>query len=166
MYIDDTKKLFKDLININTMYDYMIAVEEDKQQDDLENLVSIVYFNKDELWDSTEGGYGSSLRWDLGDFEGMKDEKKLRDGMIADSRKIKRIWNIIKRELCSKYVLVCGNCKKNYFYMKRPKYQANKYTCSNCKKEGLIKLIPFEEWATPEILYIKKHYIDKDPLCV
>lgn len=158
MYIDDTKKLFEDLIKINTMYDYMVAVEEDKQQDDLENLISIVYFNKDELWDSTEGGYGSSLRWDLGDFEGMKDEQKLRNGMIADSRKIKRIWNIIKRELCSKYLLVCSNCGAKYFYMKKPKYQANKYMCPKCKKTGSIKLLTFEEWATPEMVYIKEKY--------
>lgn len=161
MYIDNPKKLFDDLINIHTMEDYMVAVEEDGMKDDLSNMVSIVYFNKDELWDSQGLGGEGSLRWDLGDFEGMKDEAKLRKGMIADSNALKRIWRILKKELNSKYVLRCKKCGKAYFYSKRPRYSADRYRCPECKSDGAFELVPFEECAPEEIISLRDEYIRK-----
>lgn len=158
MYINNPKKLFEDLIKIPTMYDYMVAVEEDGQQDDLSNLVSIVYNQKDELWDSNGYGGEGNLRWNLADFEGMKDEQKLRNEMIADSQSLKRIWRIIQKELNSKYVLVCNNCDVEYLYTKQPRYPAERYKCTNCGTVGSLELIPFEQWATPEILNLKNKY--------
>lgn len=141
------------------MNDYMEAVEEDRQQEDLENLISIVDYNRDALWDNSGyvGGDGSE-RWNLGNFENMEDEQQKRNQMIADSRKINWIWSVIKRELSSKYVLVCGNCGKNYFNIRRPRYPANEYICSECNTEGSLQLLSFEEWASPEIMKIKNSY--------
>lgn len=158
MYINNPKKLFEDLIKIPTMYDYMVAVEEDGQQDDLSNLISIVYNQKDELWDSNGYGGEGNLRWNLADFEGMEDEQKLRNEMIADSQTLKRIWRIIQKELNSKYVLVCNNCGAEYLYTKQPRYPAERYKCTNCGTVGALELIPFEQWATPEILNLKNEY--------
>ena len=158
MYINNPKKLFEDLIKIPTMYDYMVATKEDGQQDDLSNLVSIVYNQKDELWDSNGCGGEGNLRWDLADFEGMKDEQKLRNEMIADSNMLKRIWRVIQKELNSEYVLVCNNCGAEYLYNKQPRYPAEKYKCTNCGTVGALELIPFEQWATPEILNLKNKY--------
>ena len=158
MYINNPKKLFEDLINIPTMYDYMVATKEDGQQDDLSNLVSIVYNQKDELWDSNHSYGEGSTRWDLAGFEGMSDEQKLRNEMIADSNMLKRIWRVIQKELNSKFVLVCNNCDAEYLYNKQPKYPAGKYKCTNCGMVGSLELIPFEQWATPEILNLKQKY--------
>lgn len=157
MYINNYKKLFEDLTAIHTIELYMERID-DFSQDSLEDLVSIIYYHKDELWDSNEtGGEGSSL-WDLAGFEGMKDESKLRKEMIEDSNKLERIWSTIQRELNSKYVLVCQNCGKEYFYNKKPRYPVDKYRCTNCNTVGSLELIPFEQWATPEILTLKNKY--------
>lgn len=158
MYIDNPKKLFKDLIRIPTMYDYMVAVEEDGMKDDLHNMVDIVYNQKDELWDNNHSYGEGSTRWDLAGFEGMSDEQKLRNEMIADSNVLKRIWRIIQKELNSKYVLVCNNCGAEYLYTKQPRYSAERYKCTNCGTVGALELIPFEQWATPEILTLKNKY--------
>lgn len=107
---------------------------------------------------NVSGGEGSTL-WDLAEFEGMKDEKKLRREMINDSNKLKRIWNVIKRELSSKYVLVCDNCGKEYFYDKKPKYEADRYKCSQCKADGSLQLLSFEDWASPDIMNLRSQYV-------
>lgn len=158
MYINNPKKLFEDLINIPTMYDYMVAVEEDGMKDDLSNMIDIVYHHKDQLWDSNESIGEGFTRWNLADFEGMEDEQKLRNEMIADSQALKRIWRILKRELSAKYVLVCNNCGAEYLYTKQPRYPAERYKCTNCGTVGALELIPFEQWATPEILTLKNKY--------
>lgn len=159
MYINNQKKLFDDLTAIHTIALYMGRID-DFAKDSLEDLISIIYYHKDELWDSNNGGEGSSL-WDLAGFEGMKDENKLRREMIADSNKLKRMWHIIQKELNSKYVLVCNNCGKEYLYSKKPKYEADRYRCSQCKADGSLQLLSFEEWASPEILKIKNTYLNK-----
>ena len=147
MYIDNPKKLFDDLINIPTMYDYMVAVEEDGQQNDLYNLVSIVYHNIDQVWD----GFGEgSLRWDVD----LGDKQQI----LKDSKVLKNIWNTIKRELNSKYIIKCINCGKQYFYQKKPVYTIDKYMCGECKSKGALELLPFEEWASPDIRKVKNRY--------
>lgn len=161
MYIDNPKKLFKDLMNIHTMQDYMEAVEDDGMENDLGNMISIVEYNKDELWDSNGLGGEGNLRWDLADFEGMDDEEQLRAEMIGDSRKLKRIWRIIQKELGSKCLLICSKCGDKYFYTKKPKYTVDRYRCPTCKSVGSFEIVPFEEWASPEILYLRKEYLRK-----
>lgn len=162
MYINNPQKLFEDLYKIHTMEDYMDAVRDSGMKDDLYNMVSIVYYHKDALWDSQNLGGEGNLRWDLADFEGMKDEQKLRNEMIDDSNKLKRIWRILKRELNNKYVLVCNNCEAEYFYSKKPRYSAEKYICTKCKEVGALELVPFEEWASPEILRTKNEFSNKN----
>lgn len=162
MYINNPRKLFEDLINIHTMYDYMVAVEDDGMKDDLYNMVSIIYHHKDALWDSEELGGEGNLRWDLADFNGMKDEQKLRNEMIADSNTLKRIWRIIQKELRTRYVLICNNCGKEYFYNKKPVYDIERYMCGNCKTQGSLEIIPFDEWASPEILRTKNEFLNRN----
>ena len=89
----------------------------------------------------------------------MKDEQKLRNEMIADSNKLKRMWNVIQKELNSKYVLVCNNCGKEYLYSKKPKYEVDRYRCSECKADNSLQLLTFEEWASPEIMKLRSEYV-------
>lgn len=160
MYINNQKKLFEDLTSVHTIALYMGRID-DFAKDSLDDLISIIYYHKDELWDSNGlGGEGSSL-WDLGEFEGMKDEQKLRNEMIADSNKLKRMWNIIQKELNSKYVLVCNNCGKEYLYNKKPKYEADRYRCSECKADNSLQLLTFEDWASPEIMKLRSEYVHR-----
>lgn len=159
MYIDNPKKLIEDMFAIHTMSMYLERID-DFAKDDLDDMISIVYYHKDELWDSNEGGEGSSL-WDLAGFEGMRDEKQLRAEMIGDSRKLKRIWRIIQKELGSECLLICRKCGDKYFYTKKPKYTADRYRCPTCKSVGSFEIVPFEEWASPEILYLRKEYLRK-----
>lgn len=157
MYINSPKKLLEDLYSIHTIALYLGRIDT-VAEDDLNEMVSIVYYHKDELWDSNNGGEGSSL-WDLGEFEGMKDEKKLRREMIDDSNKLKRIWKVIQRELGSKYVLVCNNCGEEYFYLKKPKYEADRYRCLKCGTNGSLQLLTFEDWASPDIMNLRSQYV-------
>ncbi len=145
MYLNNPKKLFDDLKKMPTMYDYMISCKEDGMQDDLENLISIVECNRDLL---NDGDMNGSCRWDLSECE----TKEQREQMTKDHRKINWIWREIQRELKSKYVMECGNCKSAYFYQKKPKYDAKEYYCGNCKKDCL-SLYTFEEWLVGENIY-------------
>ena len=144
MYINNPKKLFEDLINIDTIDSYMAAIEDDGNSNNLSELINVVYNEKDQAFD------GTSSRWDveLGDKQQILKDKITLNG----------IWNTIQRELNSKYVLVCENCGKEYFYNKKPKYPVDKYKCPECKAEGSFQLLLFEEWASPEIMKIKNSY--------
>ena len=97
MYLDNAKKLFDDLIKVETMLDYMEAVKDDGMEYDLENLISIVYHHKDELWESGGRGEGS-CRWDLSQFDDEPNRAVLRRKMRNDSRKLKKIWDILQKE--------------------------------------------------------------------
>ena len=68
MYLDNPKKLFKDLYNLPTMYCYMVACAEDGDSEKLQSLFSIVSCNRGELH---EGGEGSE-RWNLENCETEK----------------------------------------------------------------------------------------------
>ena len=120
MYLDNPKKLFDDLINIPTMYDYMVACAEDNMQDDLENLISIVKYNHGEIHCGGEG----SCRWDLE----MYDEEKDRQQVIKDDRTMCYIWKEIQKEQNAKYTLTCKKCGYVWYYSKKPKYEKG-YTC-------------------------------------
>lgn len=147
MYINNPKKLFEDLINIDTIYSYMTAIEDDGNNDNLNELISVVYNEKDQPFD------GTSSRWDVE----LGDKQQI----LKDKRTLNGIWNIIQRELNSKYVLVCENCGKEYFYNKNPRYSIDKYRCSQCNIEGSLQLLPFEEWASPEIINLRSKYVHR-----
>lgn len=156
MYIDNTKKLFEDLHKIPTMESYMWdCVRADGQQDDLSNLVSIVWNYHDALCNSDEMFMGEALSsmWDLAEYD-EKGKKQL----IADNRALNNIWKIIKKELKALYVLKCRNCGGIFFYGKKPLYNIKEYKCV-CKKIGTLELTTFEKWATPEIKRLREQYI-------
>lgn len=145
MYIDNPKKLFEDLINIDTISSYMAATEDDGQQDNLTNLVDIVYNEKDQPFD------GTSLRWDIE----LGDKQQIR----KDKRTLQRIWNTLQKELHSDYIVRCNNCDYEYLYLKNLKYPIENYKCSKCNETGYLELIPFEDWATPEIMNLRGKYV-------
>ena len=93
MYIDNPKKLFEDLINIDTISSYMAATEDDGMQENLTNLIDIVYNEKDQPFD------GTSLRWDIE----LGDRQQIR----KDKRTLQKIWNVIQKELhCDSSLLI------------------------------------------------------------
>ena len=147
MYINNPKKLFEDLINIDTIYCYMTAIEDDGNSNNLSELISVVYNEKDQVFD------GTSSRWDI--------ELGNKQQILKDNKLVNIIWNTIQRELNSKYILVCENCGKEYFYNKKPKYSLDKYKCSECKVENSLQLLPFEQWASPEIMNLRSRYVHR-----
>lgn len=145
MYIDNTKKLFEDLISIDTISSYMAATEDDGRQENLTNLVDIVYNEKDQPLD------GTSLRWDIE----LGDKQQIR----KDKRILQRIWSILQKELHCDYVVRCNNCGYEYLYLKNLKYPIENYKCSKCNEIGYLELIQFEDWATPEIMDLRGKYV-------
>ena len=155
MYINNTKKLFEDLKAIPTMESYMIdCVKADGDQDNLANLVSIVWYYHDALADSSTMFMGEVLssEWNLAEYD-EKGKKQL----IKDNRALNNIWKILKKEATSPYVLICSHCCDVFFYGKKPKYEVSKYQCL-CKKIGTLKMMEFNEWANDEILNIRRRY--------
>lgn len=146
MYINNTKKLFEDLNNIESWHWYMAD-----QPKDLDNLLSILDCYHDALHDGGEG----SCTWDLSQFE--EDDKENREKLIKDNQTMKNIWNIVKKELKAKYILKCSHCGDVFFYGKKPKYEISKYQCL-CKKIGTLQIMEFNKWATDEILDIRRRY--------
>ena len=144
MYLDNSKKLFKDLKALPTMSCYMVACEEDGDSENLRNLFSIVGCNRGKAY------YGSdSDRWNLEQYDTEKDRQQV----IKDSRTIDRIYKIIQKELKAKYVMECGNCGKCYFYQKKPKYAGSDtsdggehYICGDCRKENTLNIYTMESW--------------------
>lgn len=100
MYIDNPKKLFKDVTSIPTIALYLGRIDE-VAEDDLEALISIVYHHKDELWDSNNGGEGSLL-WDLGACDDAPNPKEVKAQLRKDSRKLKKIWATLEKEAAEK----------------------------------------------------------------
>lgn len=156
MYLDNPKKLFKDLKNIDTMRCYMVACEEDGESENLSNLFSIVGCNRGELH---EGGEGSE-RWNLENYETEKDRQQV----IKDSRTIDWIYKVIQKELKAKYVMECSNCGTCYFYLKKPKYSVidqesdggSHYICGKCKKENTLNVYTMESWLAYKGIDLKE----------
>ena len=145
MYIDNPKKLFEDLINIDTIYSYMVATEDDGRQENLTNLVDIVYHEKDQPFD------GTSSRWDIE----LGDKQQIR----KDKRTLQKIWNIIQKELHCDYVVRCNNCGEEYLYLRNLKHPIENYKCRKCNETGYLELISFKDWATPEITDLRSKYV-------
>ena len=156
MYLDNPKKLFKDLKNIPTMFCYMEACEADGDSEKLQSLFSIVSCNRGELHYGGEG----SCRWDLEQYDTEEDKQRV----IKDSRTIDWIYKQIQKELKAKYVMECGNCEKCYFYQRKPKYSkidqegdgGNHYICGNCKKENTLNIYTMESWLHDKNIDLKE----------
>lgn len=114
MYLDNPKRLFMDLYRIKTMYCYMVACAEDGEDENLQNLLSIVGCNRGELHYGGEG----SCRWDLEQC----DTEEERQQKIKDSRKIDAIYKQIQKELNAKYVIQCRECGYTWFMSRKSKY--------------------------------------------
>ena len=100
MYIDNPKKLFEDLSNISTISTDMFDLASAGKENDLVELITIVENNKDALWDSRVDSYDGSILWDLGEAcEDASNPKEARMQLRRDSRKLKKIWNIIVDEI-------------------------------------------------------------------
>lgn len=155
MYLDNPKKLFKDLKNIHTMYCYMVACDEDGDSDDLQSLFSIVSCNRGELHYGGEG----SCRWDLEQYDTEEDRQRV----IKDSRTIDWIYKQIQKELKAKYVMECGNCGECYFYQRKPKYTGSDttdggehYICGECRKENTLNIYTMDSWLASKNIDLKE----------
>ena len=155
MYLENPKKLFKDLKNIPTMYSYMVACAEDGENENLRNLLSIVGCNRGELH---EGGEGSE-RWNLEYCETQEEVNQ----KYKDSRMIDAIYKQIQKELKAKYVAQCENCKHAWFYQRYSKCissaldsDTNTYSTYKCFCKGKLKVYTMEEWCTSEGIDLKE----------
>lgn len=124
MYLDNPKRLFKDLLEINTLYSYMIACKDDGEQDNLNNLISIVNHQLD------AAKSGQSSMWEDEDCDYEKDYNQL-----------KQIAYTIKKEKSAKYILTCLKCGEKFYYAKKPKYDIKDYKCCYCKGDMKVKEI-------------------------
>ena len=142
MYLDNPRKLFKDLQNLPTMYTYMEACEADGEDEDLQNLFSIVGCNRGELHYGGEG----SCRWDLQQY----DTEEERQQTIKDSRMIDWIYKQIQKELKAKYVMQCRDCGYAWFYSRKTKYitevQNGAKSKVKCYCSGRLDVFTMEEW--------------------
>ena len=127
MYINNIKKLFKDLKSIDVLRSYMEALEDDNEIT-FSNLLSVIDDNLDKAF-SVE-----SLTWE---YETEEEKKELE----RDYKKVKEIRIILTRELNSKYKLICPKCKEVFYYLKKPKGKQGEYFCPKCKTELKIERI-------------------------
>ena len=155
MYLNNSKKLFKDLYDLPTMYCYMVACAEDGDDENLQSLLSIVSCNRGELHYGGEG----SCRWDLEQY----DTEKERQQVIKDSRMIDAIYRQIQKELKAKYVVQCQKCGYVWFYSKRSKCitsalesDTDTYSSFKCFCKGKLKVYTMEEWCLSEGIDLKE----------
>lgn len=155
MYLENPKKLFKDLYNIPTMTDYMVACAEDGEDENLQNLLSIVGCNRGELHDGGEG----SERWNLEYCETQEEINQ----KYKDSRMIDAIYKQIQKELKAKYVAQCESCKYAWFYQRYSKCissalnnDTNTYSTYKCFCKGKLKVYTMEEWCLSEGIDLKE----------
>jgi hypothetical protein len=137
------------------MYCYMVACAEDGEDENLQNLLSIVGCNRGELH---EGGEGS-CRWDLEQYDTEKDRQQV----IKDSRTIDWIYKVIQKELKAKYVMECSNCGTCYCYQRKPKYTGSDtsdggehYICGHCRKENTLNVYTMDSWLTDKKMNLKE----------
>ena len=155
MYLENPKKLFKDLYNLPTMYCYMVACAEDGEDENLQNLLSIVGCNVNEVHYGGEG----SCRWDLEQYDTEKDRQQV----LKDANTLKAIYKQIQKELKAKYVAQCENCKHAWFYQKYSKCissaldsDTNTYSTYKCFCKGKLKVYTMEEWCLSEGIDLKE----------
>ena len=150
MYLDNPKFLYEDLLDVRTMYDYMIACKEDDMEDDLSNLISIVKHNHDELHRGGEG----SLRWDLDEYTELEDKKQV----IEDHNTMRSIWKELQKELHAKFVVQCESCHYAWFYSRNSKLikelrENGRSSNSRCFCKGTLQVYSLEEWLVDENIY-------------
>lgn len=103
MYIDNPKKLFDDLSKISTLSECMVDIAHIGKEENLEELITIVFDNKDALWDSRKECFEGSILWDLGEeCDEAPNPKECRAQLRKDSRKLKKIWATLQKEAAEK----------------------------------------------------------------
>lgn len=154
MYLENPKRLFKDLYNLPTMYCYMVACAEDGEDENLQNLLSIISCNHGKAY------YGSdSDRWDLEQYDTEKDRQQV----LKDANALKAIYKQIQKELKAKYVAQCESCKHAWFYQRYSKCissaldsDTNTYSTYKCFCKGKLKVYTMEEWCLSEGIDLKE----------
>lgn len=153
MYLDNADKLYMDLYNIPTMYDYMVACAEDGENKNLSSLFHIAKCHTGELH---EGGEGSE-RWNL-EYCETEDE---RQQMIKDARIMDAIYRQIQREIKAKYVIECQECCYVWFMERKSKTvkelmeKGNKAT-TKCFCNGMLKAYTMDEWCKMRRIDLKE----------
>ena len=153
MYLENPKKLYKDLYNLPTMYCYMVAVAEDGNDENLQSLFSIVSCNRGEVHYGGEG----SCRWDLEQYATDKD----REQVIKDSRMIDAIYKQIQKELNAKYVIQCEKCHHAWFTARNTKCvkslrEEGRNSGWKCFCKGNLQVYTMEEWCLGEGIDLKE----------
>jgi hypothetical protein len=153
MYLENPKKLFNDLYDLPTMYNYMVACAEDGQDEDLQNLFSIVGCNRGELHYGEEG----SCRWDLQQYDTEEDRQQV----IKDSRTLDAIYKQIQKEINAKYVIQCEACHHAWFTNRRSKCvksltEEGMNSGWKCFCKGNLQVYTMEEWCLDEGINIKE----------
>ena len=155
MYLENPKKLFKDLYNLPTMHCYMVACAEDGEDENLRNLLSIVGCNVNEVHYGGEG----SCRWDLEQYDTEKEKQQV----LKDANALKAIYKQIQKELKAKYVAQCENCKHAWFYQRYSKCissaldsDTDTYSTYKCFCKGKLKVYTMEEWCLSEGINLKE----------
>lgn len=153
MYLENPKKLFKDLYNLPTMRNYMVACEEDGNDEDLQNLLSIVGCNRGEVH---YGGEGSE-RWNLEYCETEQERQQI----LKDSRVIDAIYKQIQKELNAKYVIQCESCHHAWFTNRRSKcikslVEEGRNSGWKCFCKGNLQAYNMEQWLKQNNLNTKE----------
>ena len=146
MYLENPKKLFQHLYNLPTMYDYMVSCEEDGMDDDITNLISIAFCNRDQV----HSGGGGSERWNLEDCETEEQQQVIKDGKILDA-----ICVQIKKELKAKYVIQCETCHYAWFVQSNTKCvksvrEHGRQSSFKCFCKGTLMVYTMHEWCCNE----------------
>ena len=154
MYLENPKRLFNDLYNLPTMCCYMVACAEDGEDENLQNLLSIVGCNHGKAYYGSDSG-----RWDLEQYDTEKDRQQV----LKDANALKAIYKQIQKELKAKYVAQCENCKHAWFYQRYSKCissaldsDTDTYSTYKCFCKGKLKVYTMEEWCLSEGIDLKE----------
>jgi hypothetical protein len=114
MYLDDLKKLFHDLADIPSACGYM------------ENMADAGYTKTiDQMISNIDGLSSGRMDPDMRDLSRTSEFFEF----YNDKRRYDKIRRILAEELNSKYVMVCNNCNKTYFYANDPTIDGKRHRC-------------------------------------
>lgn len=153
MYLENPKKLFEDLYDLPTMYDYMVACKEDGMHNNISNLISIAFCNRNQVHDGGEG----SERWNLEYCETEQEKQQI----IKDSKVLNAICVQIKKELKAKYVIQCESCHYAWFAQTNTKCvksvrEHGRQSGFKCFCKSSLMLYNMDEWCEAEHIDIHR----------
>ena len=152
MYLENPKKLFEDLYDLPTMYDYMVTCKEDGMHNNISNLISIAFCNRNQVQNGGEG----SERWNLEYCETEEEKQQI----IKDTNILSAICTQIKKELKAKYVIQCETCKYAWFAQTNTKCvkslrEQGTQSGFKCFCKSSLQLYTMEEWCNNECIDIQ-----------